>query len=152
LTMTPSASGAVLTGPSGITGDTIPTKEQRLIVLCLPAHHPVSDDPLGQTKARLHNWARWSRHDCLPDLHAKLSSLWSQWIPRQGWDAGWGDLGAPEEGSKGIDDSDAELIDHHIVWLTLVHRTTIKSHYIDHDRQPREHLDEACRALEDLMR
>ena len=69
--------------------------------------------------------------------------------PRQAWDAGWGDLGAPRNQSKAIDERDAQLIDHHLVWLTIVHRTTIKEHYIEHNGQRREQLDEACRALED---
>jgi hypothetical protein len=111
-----------------------------------------ASDPLGEIKARLHNWARWSRHDCLPNLDAKLSALWSQWIPRQAWDCGWGDVGAPEERAKDIDNRDAELIDHHLIWLALVHRSTIKQHYLEHNGQRREQLDEACRALEDLMR
>ena len=82
-----------------------------------------ASDPLADIKSRLHNWARWSRHDCLPNLDAKLSALWSQWIPKQAWDTGWGDVGAPEERSKDIDNRDAELIDHHLVWLTMVHRS-----------------------------
>jgi hypothetical protein len=112
----------------------------------------VNADALADIKARLHNWARWSHHGVLPDLHAKLSSLWSQWIPRQAWDAGWGDLGAPDEPPASIRNEDAETIDYFVLRLNFVHRSTLKRHYVDHDGQRREQLDEACRALEDLMR
>lgn len=88
----------------------------------------------------------------MPDLQAKLSSLWSQWLPKQAWDAGWGDVGAPEEPARSINDRDAELIDHYVVRLSFAHRTTIKRHYVEREGQRREQLDEACRALEDLMR
>ena len=101
---------------------------------------------------RLYNWARWSRHEAMPDLGCKPPPIFAYWIPAQAWDAGYGDTGAPEELPKSIDVRDAELLDHHIVWLALVHRTTIKRHYLEHIRQMRDQLDEACRALEDLMR
>ena len=112
----------------------------------------MNDDPLSSIKARLHNWARWARHDAMPNLDAKLTSIWSHWIPARGWDAGWGDVGPPEESPRGIDIMDEELIDHHVVWLNFAHRTTIKAHFFDHNGQKREQVDEACRALEDMMR
>ena len=111
----------------------------------------MADDPLWEVKVRLHNWARWSNHDVMPNLAAKLSSLWSQWLPRQAWDAGWGDVGPPEELSRSIDDKDAQVIDGHIRELGFVHRTIIKRHYLEHVGQGRESLDAACRALLDVM-
>lgn len=111
----------------------------------------MADDPLADVKLRLHNWARWSRHDVMPDLHARLSSLWSQWLPRQAWDAGWGDIGPPEEIAKSINERDAEHLDRAIRDLGYVHRTIIKRHYVEHIGQNRASLDAACRALLDVM-
>lgn len=111
----------------------------------------MDDDPLFALKARLYNWARWSRHDVAPNLSAKLSSLWSQWLPRQAWDAGWGDMGPPQESFKEINDKDAQLIDRRIREIGFVHRTIIKRHYLEHQSQNRESLDAACRALLDVM-
>ena len=111
----------------------------------------VADDPLADIKSRLHNWARWSHVGVMPDLQAKLSSLWSQWLPRQAWDAGWGDLGAPEEPPASIRNEDAIMLDRLILRLPVVHRRTIVLHYYDREGQRRDRLDEACRALNDLL-
>lgn len=108
-------------------------------------------DPLYLLKFRLHNWGRWSNYDVMPDLAAKLSSLWSQWIPRQAWDAGWGDLGPPEDSPKAINDRDAEHLDRAIRDLGYVHRLLLKRHYAEHQSVDRQSLDAACRALLDVM-
>jgi hypothetical protein len=108
-------------------------------------------DPLHFIKHRLHNWARWSHYDVMPDLTAKLSSLWSQWLPSQAWDAGWGDIGAPEEIAKSINEMDAEHLDRAIRDLGRVHRQILKRHYVEHIGQTRASLDAACRALLDVM-
>jgi hypothetical protein len=74
------------------------------------------------------------------------------WVSSHAWESGWGDVGAPHEPPASIRNGDAEVIDYGIMRLSFVHRSIIKRHYIDHDGQRREQLDEACRALEDLMR
>ena len=101
---------------------------------------------------RLYNWARWSRHDALPNLDVKQPSIFAMFLPRLALDSGYGDYGPPSEYPTSIDTRDAELVDRHIGWLTMSHRSIIKLHYIEHHGQERLRLDEACRALEDLMR
>lgn len=102
--------------------------------------------------SRLHNWARWTQYDALPNLDVKEPAIFRMYLPHLALDDGYGYDGPPEASPKSIDTKDAELIDRHICWLNLVHRSTIKRHYLDHDRIDKLIVDEACRALEDLMR
>lgn len=111
----------------------------------------MSDDSLAEIKARLHNWARWSHYGEAPKLSFALSSIWRQWIPTNAFDSGWGNVGAPEEMFQSIDERDADFIGKLLLKLDRLHRRTIVLHYYDREGQRRDRLDEACRALNDLL-
>lgn len=108
------------------------------------------DAALDAIKARLRNWARWALQPTV-DLGIPPPPWAAHWIPASALDAGWGDLGAPDDSRDPVYERDAMLLERAICQLPLVHRTTIKRHYIVHWRQPREELDHACRILADQL-
>jgi hypothetical protein len=110
----------------------------------------MTDDPLHAIKERLWNWGRWTRVDAIPRLEIPEPPCFSHWIPRDCWDHGLQD-GAPEESRASLREKDAEALDHTILLLARYYRNTIKRHFSMRWEQPRDIVDQSCRALKDRL-
>ena len=111
----------------------------------------MSQDDLDIIHARLANWGRWSRHAVLPDLGIRGPSFATYWSPSAGWDAGWGEEGAPDSRPTPVFDREAEKTDQIIQQLPHVYKVVIVRHYHLGWRQAQIDLDQACRMLMDRL-
>lgn len=103
------------------------------------------------THLRLRNWARWANDKPLPNLAARISSIYilagraaSTYLYGYG-DDDLDDLPPP------IYDQDAELVDAAIRRLSIAHRTAILRQYLHLYRVERLLADAAVRALADKL-
>ena len=106
----------------------------------------------------LYNWQRWSA-DWFPELGVQAPPWAEQWLPNLAWDSGWGDPIPLDAPPPEIDEAAAALVDKKIMVLAAEHRETLKRHFIGVrtngqrkiQRQPREVVDAAIRALGDIL-
>ena len=112
---------------------------------------PAPDLELDNIRHRLANWARWTRDHPIPDLGIRGPSFAAYWSPSAGWDAGWGEEGAPDARPTPVYERDAEITDKLIQQLPHVYRIVIVRHYHLGWRQAQLDLDQACRMLLDRI-
>jgi hypothetical protein len=107
--------------------------------------------PYDDVLRLLHNWVRWTQ-TAFPDLGVQPPPWAEYFRPNLAWDETWGDPDAsPEPPTPSVDEREAERLDKVLMSLAKVHLLTIKRHYINRRHQPRERLDEAIRALGDIL-
>ena len=101
---------------------------------------------------RLGNWGRWGRIDDGGPDRCCVSSIWQNWIPRLGWDEGWGaeeSSGSPDR--LPIDDSDAEVIDGWVRQLSMSPKRILVRRFVVGLKTDWREVDPAIRSLLDLM-
>jgi len=106
----------------------------------------------------LFNWQRWSA-DWFPELGVQAPPWAEQWIPNLNWDSGWGDPVPLDAPPPEIDEAAAIRVDKAIMAIAREHRQTITRHFIGvrtngqrrTQKQPRDALDAAIRALGDVL-
>lgn len=106
--------------------------------------------PLDEVYRLLRNWQRWAA-DWFPELGVQAPPWAAEWIPHKAWDSGWGDPVPLDPPSPPVDERAAEFMDRLLMRLANDHLLVIKRHFINNQRQEKERLDAACRALGDLL-
>jgi hypothetical protein len=106
--------------------------------------------PYDEVVRLLYNWQRWAADWC-PELGVQPPPWAESWIPNLAWDSGWGDPVPLDPPAPEIHEADAVRVDKAIMLLAIAHVLTLKRHYINHRRQPREVVDAAIRALGDVL-
>jgi hypothetical protein len=107
--------------------------------------------PYDEVVRRLFNWSMWANSHW-PDLGVQPPPWAEYFRPNLAWDESWGDPDAsPEAPSPKVDERCAERTDKALMSLPIAHLLVIKRHYINRRHQPRQRLDEAIRALGDIL-
>lgn len=99
----------------------------------------------------MENWARWALSGDNPGLDIKISSLWRFWLPDKHRDDGWGDPGPAEAVPDPIDIRAAERTDKALSRVAWQHYNILRRWYYGRHRTDSYKLDEALRALGDIL-
>ena len=107
---------------------------------------------LDELDRLMRNWAAWARSDAMPKLGFPEPPIFSEWIPRNGWESGWGDAEAiPASPNACIDDLEAERVDRLLLRLRVRYWSILRRHYLLARHVDELSLGEALRALGDMM-
>ena len=107
---------------------------------------------VDELDAQLRNWAAWAKSDAMPKLDFAEPPIFAEWIPKNGWESGWGDAEAiPASPHPCIDDRAAEALDKLLLRLRVRYWHTLRRHYYLARHVDELTLGESLRALGDLM-
>ena len=106
---------------------------------------------IGELVQRLWNWGSFCRIDPdKPDCSCE-NPIWNQWIPRLGWEEGWGSEEPVKADKPEIDELDAETIDGWVRQLSMTPKRVLIRRFVLRVRTPWQEVDPAVRALQDLI-